>query len=96
MNISHTMNDLRFRFICHQHEYKILFITQLSLNTNFDLLYISQPEFFVVLLFDVINLIVTSSTTSQFEEAWDFCNTYFHFIKDIKFLLEQPRWQKKY
>jgi hypothetical protein len=41
-------------------------------------------KFFALLLFDVVNLIVTSSVTSQFEESWTFCYTYFHFIKDTK------------
>ena len=73
-------------FICHKHEFKILFITQRSLKTYFDLLSISQSEFFALLLFDVVNSIVTSSATSRFEEAGNFCYTYFHFIKDTKCL----------
>jgi hypothetical protein len=40
-------------------------------------------EFFALLLFD-INSIVTLSVTSQFEETWTFCCTYFHFIKGTK------------
>jgi hypothetical protein len=40
-------------------------------------------EFLALLLFDVVNSIVTS-VTSRFEEAWTFCYTYFHFIKDTK------------
>jgi hypothetical protein len=41
-------------------------------------------DFFTLLLFDVVNSIVTSSVTSLFEEAWTFCYTYFHFIRDPK------------
>jgi hypothetical protein len=41
-------------------------------------------EFYALLLFGVFNLIVTLSVTSQFEEAWTLCYTYFHFINDKK------------
>jgi hypothetical protein len=37
-------------------------------------------HYFALLLFDVVNSIVTLSVTLQFEEAWAFCYTYFHFI----------------
>jgi hypothetical protein len=44
-------------------------------------------EFFALLLFDVVNSIVTLYVMSQFEEAWTLRSTYFHFIKDTK-----PSW----